>query len=96
VCSLIPRKIWQDGKIRRTKDSHADWARDVAKAEGVPFVDLHEIIASRYDELGAEKVNPLFADAAVHTSASGAELNAACVVSGLKSLPQNPVAAYLK
>ena len=33
VCSLIPRKIWQDGKIQRTTDSHADWARDGAKAD---------------------------------------------------------------
>ncbi|MBI4625720.1 MAG: rhamnogalacturonan acetylesterase [Verrucomicrobia bacterium] len=96
VCSLIPRKTWKDGKIARTSDSHADWARAVAKAEGVAFVDLHEIIARRYDELGPEKVNAFFADERVHTSAAGAELNAACVVSGLKSLPQNPVAAYLK
>ena len=96
VCSLIPRKIWKDGKIVRTSDSHADWARDVAKAEGVAFVDLHELIARRYDELGSEKVNPFFADERVHTSAAGAEFNAARVVEGLKALPQNPVAAYLR
>lgn len=96
VCSLIPRKIWKDGKIQRTSDSHADWARDVAKAEGVAFVDLHEIIAKRYDELGAEKVNAFFADERVHTSAAGAEINAACVVDGLRALKTNPLAAYLK
>jgi lysophospholipase L1-like esterase len=96
VCSLIPRKRWQDGKIIRATNSHADWARDVARAEGVAFVDLHEIIARRYEAMGQEAVNSLFADAAVHTSAAGAELNAECVVAGLKALPQNPVAAYLK
>src|SRR5438552_6424000 len=31
VCSLIPRNIWENGKIARTHDSHADWAREVAK-----------------------------------------------------------------
>jgi hypothetical protein len=36
-------------------------------------------------------VNPLFADEHTHTSAAGAEFNAACVVAGLKELPQNPV-----
>ncbi len=96
VCSLIPRNMWRDGKIGRTSGSHADWARDVAKAEGVGFIDLHERIASRYDELGQEKVNPLFADGRVHTSAAGAQLNAATVVEGLKTLPQNPLAGYIK
>jgi lysophospholipase L1-like esterase len=94
ICSLIPRNTWKDGKIARANGSHADWARAVAKAEGVAFVDLHEIIARRYDELGPEKVNPLFADEHTHTSAAGAELNAACVIAGLKELPQNPIAAF--
>lgn len=96
VCSLIPRKRWADGKIARTQDSHADWAKTVAAAEGVGFVDLHEIIASRYDQLGPEKVEPFFADAATHTSAAGAEFNAVCVIDGLKALSKNPVAAFLK
>jgi lysophospholipase L1-like esterase len=96
ICSLIPRKIWREGRIARTADSHADWARAVAQAEGVAFVDLHEIIALRYDELGPEKVNPFFADERVHTSAAGAEFNAACVMEGLRSLTPNPVAAWLR
>jgi len=96
VCSFIPRKIWKDGKIVRNKDSHAGWAEQVAKAEGVAFVDLNEIIAERYDELGPEKVNPLFGDEHTHTTAAGAELNAQCVVAGLKGLAANPLAPYLK
>ena len=96
VCSLVPRKFWRDGRIARTSGSHADWARDVAQAERVAFLDLHELIARRYDELGEAAVNPLFADERVHTSKAGAELNAACLVAGLKALPQNPLAAYLK
>lgn len=96
VCSLIPRQIWKDGKIQRTRDSHADWARAVAQAEGVAFLDLHEIIAQRYDELGPGKVSAFFADERVHTSAAGAEFNAACVAEGLRALPTNPLAAYLK
>lgn len=96
VCSLIPRKNWKDGKVVRAVDSHADWARAVAKAEGAAFIDLHEIIAARYEELGPEKVDPFFADERVHTSAAGAAFNAACVVSGVKALPDNPLARYLK
>jgi lysophospholipase L1-like esterase len=96
VCSLVPRKIWRDGRIARTTGSHAEWARDVARAENVAFLDLHELIAARYDALGDAAVNPLFADERVHTSKAGAELNAACVVAGLKALPQNPLAAWLQ
>jgi hypothetical protein len=46
--------------------------------------------------LGAEdveKVEPLFGDEHTHTSRTGAELNAECVISGLKALKTNPLAA---
>lgn len=94
ICSLIPRKVWKDGKIARNPDGYAGWAAEVARSEDVPFVDLNEIIARKYDELGQEKVEPLFADANTHTSRAGAELNAAGVVAGIKALPNNPLVSY--
>ena len=94
VCSPIPRKIWKDGKIAR--DPYGKWAADVAASEGVAFVDLNEIIAARYDEMGPERVEPLFADPHTHTSRAGAELNADAVVSGLKALASDPLRVYLK
>jgi lysophospholipase L1-like esterase len=95
VCSLVPRKIWKDGKISRNKENHAGWAEQIARAEGVAFVDLNEIIAARYDELGREKVEPLFGDEHTHTSGAGAELNAQCVIAGLKMLKENPLDPYV-
>jgi rhamnogalacturonan acetylesterase len=92
ICSPIPRKIWKDGKVVRNDDNYGGWARQVAEQEHIPFVDLDEIIARRYDALGEEKVEPLFADPHTHTSRAGAELNAECVVAGLKALPHDPVA----
>ena len=94
VCSLVPRKIWKDGRIARNADSYAGWAAEVARKEKAPFVDLNEIIARRYEELGAEKVEPLFADEHTHTSRAGAELNAAAVVAGLKALKGHPLGKY--
>jgi lysophospholipase L1-like esterase len=94
VCSLIPRKTWKDGKIARSKADYAGWAGDVAKAEGVAFVDLNEIIAGKYDALGSNTVETMFADPHTHTSLAGAELNAACVIAGLKGLKENPLAPY--
>jgi len=94
VCSLVPRKIWKEGKIVRSTD-YAQWSADVAQSESVPFLDLNEIIARRYDDLGQEKVEPLFGDEHTHTSPAGAELNAECVIAALKRLKENPLAPYL-
>jgi len=93
VCSPIPRKTWQNGKIVRNADNFGGWARQVATQEGVGFIDLNEIIARRYDALGEAAVEPLFGDPHTHTSRAGAELNAESVVSGLKALKSDPVAA---
>ena len=64
----------------------------LAAAENVLFLDLHEVIASRYDSMGEAAVTPLFADVRVHTTRAGAELSARCVVDALRALPQNPLA----
>ena len=86
VCSLVPRKTWKDGKIVRNSDSYQKWAAEVAAQEHTGYIDLNETIAARYDALGPEKVEPLFGDEHTHTSRSGAELNADCVIDGLKRL----------
>jgi lysophospholipase L1-like esterase len=96
LCTLVPRNIWQDGRIARGANTHADWARAVAAAEKVPLLDLHERIAQRYDALGAAAVAPLFADERVHTGVAGAELSAQVVADALQALPASPVASYLK
>jgi lysophospholipase L1-like esterase len=96
VCSLVPRKIWQDGKIVRNDEDYAKWAREVAQSEKTPLLDLNEWIAREYDRLGVEKVEPLFADEHTHTSRQGAELNAAIVAKGLRELTVVPLASYLK
>jgi lysophospholipase L1-like esterase len=94
VCSMIPRKIWANGKIVRNSGDYAGWAEQVANAEHVPFVNLNEIIARRYDAMGPEKVDPLFGDPHTHTTLAGAQLNAECVIAGLKALADDPLAPY--
>ena len=96
LCSLVPRKIWQDGKIVRSVNSSAAWAQQVAQQEGVPFIDLNGLIARRYDELGEARVNALFADEHTHTSRVGAELNAGIVAAALRALPGDPMRAFAR
>jgi len=91
VCSLVSRKIWKDGRIERATDTHAGWARRVAAEERADFIDLNELIAARYDELGPEAVNALFADEHTHTTLAGAQLTAHIVAAALKMLSGNPL-----
>ncbi|MEI6051711.1 MAG: rhamnogalacturonan acetylesterase [Opitutaceae bacterium] len=93
VCSLVPRKSWRDGHI--TRAPYAAWAAEVARTTGAAFLPLNELVALRYEALGAEAVEKLFADANTHTSRAGAELNAAAVVVALKALPRTPLTATL-
>jgi lysophospholipase L1-like esterase len=93
LCSLIPRKIWKDGKIERGDANYGGWTKQVAMQDHADFIDLNHIIADRYDVMGEAAVEPLFGDPHTHTTLAGAKLNAEAVVAGLKALPNDPVAA---
>ncbi len=88
ICSLVPRNIWKDGKIQRSPNDYAGWAKQVAAAEGVHFIDLNSLIGDEYDKLGEARVSAeLFGPTDhTHTLQPGAELNAAIVAKGLKGL----------
>jgi lysophospholipase L1-like esterase len=92
LCSLIPRKIWKDGKIARNTNTYAGWTHQVADAMKVDFIDLNEITGRKYDALGPAAVEPLFGDPHTHTTVAGAIMNAESVVAGLKALPTDPLA----
>jgi lysophospholipase L1-like esterase len=97
VCSLIPRNDWKDGHVVRAGNSYAGFAGEVARQEGVAFIDLNEIIAREYEAEGQVKVTAkYFLNEHTHTTPAGAELNAACVVEGVKALKDCPLANYLK
>jgi lysophospholipase L1-like esterase len=94
VCSLIPRNArGPDGKIRRSTDSQAGWARETATAEEADFIDLNALVARKYDAMEPNAVDALFCGSP-HTSWAGAVVNAETVISGLKALTADPVAAY--
>lgn len=95
VCSMIPHNHWKDGKTVRDNHSFAGWAGEAAHAEHAPFLDINEIIARRYDQMGPQAVKSLFrVGSGPHTSLAGAKTNATCVVSALKGLKEDPLAKY--
>lgn len=94
VCSMIPRKVWRDGKIARNKADYAGWAETVAHEANAPFLDLNEFVAKRYEQMTPSQVDALFGDEHTHTTRAGAELNAKCVIAASKALPDNPLAPF--
>lgn len=95
ICSPVIRKRWEaDGKtVTRAGGNFAAWAAEVARAEGVAFIDLNEWGARRYEALGKEVVATLFPPdpETVHTNWLGAAVNAQLVIAGLlqnKVLPE--------
>jgi lysophospholipase L1-like esterase len=88
VLSLTPRKAWKDGRIIRSgPDGYGGWSRQVAEQEGVAFIDVNDLVATRYEELGADHLDPLFGDPNLHTSKAGADLNAEIISAELVKLP---------
>jgi rhamnogalacturonan acetylesterase len=96
ICSLIPRNIWENGKVVRSSDNYAKWAWESAESEKAYFIDLNEIIAKKYETLGEEKVkNEFFVTDHTHTTKAGAILNAEAVAEGIKSLKGCKLKNYL-
>ena len=95
VCSPIPRNDWKEGKVGRSAESYAGWAQQVAKEEGAYFIDLNNLVATKYEGLGADAVKAYFPGDHTHTNKEGAELNAAIVVEEIKKLNGCTLKNYL-
>lgn len=96
VCSPIPRNDWKEGKVARSSESYAKWAREVAGQEGALFIDLNDLVAKKYEELGAETVKPFFPVDHTHTNIDGAKLNAQIVTDALKKLEVGGLKSVLR
>lgn len=95
VLSLTIRNIWRDGQIERGSGLYGPWLAETAKASGVPFIDLSQLVADKLEPLGEQKVSALYPRDHTHFNAEGADLHARFVVAGLKALAGDPVSALL-
>lgn len=96
VCSLIPRNDWKEGKVVRATNSYGKWAQDVAKENGAYFIDLNNLIAEKYEAMGADAVKPFFPVDHTHTNREGAMLNAEIVIGQLKKITPGKLTKYMK
>lgn len=97
--SLTPRNAWEDADstiITRVNKTFGLWAKQVAKKEHVPFIDLNEISARKFEKFGKEKVKTMFYLDRIHTSTFGARVNAASAAEGIRACKGLELAKYLK
>jgi rhamnogalacturonan acetylesterase len=99
ICSPVPHcptKQVEAGAVENSK--HVGWSEEVAKQESVPFIHLNKLIMRRYAGLEPTEIKSNYFTSAdnTHTSAEGAELNAQCVVEGIRSLKDCPLANFLR
>jgi lysophospholipase L1-like esterase len=97
VLSLVARDRWKDGKVERATDSYTKWAKETAAQGGAQFIDLNHLTASRYEKDGRERTHTVYftTNDWTHTTPTGADVNAQCVVDGLRALHDCSLAEYL-
>jgi hypothetical protein len=95
VLSPDPKNSWKDGKVDRSAN-FTDWDTQAATQENVPFIDVNEMIAQKYDAEGQAAVTQkYFPDGETeHTDWAGVILNARCIVDGIKGLKDCDLAQY--
>ena len=93
VCSPVPRQAWKGAAVVRST-TYRLWAEETARTTGAAFIDLNDLVATRYEALGADAVKPFFPTDDTHTSRAGAELTALTVAAALDGL-NHPAARFL-
>ncbi len=100
LMSLTPRNAWQDKDstiVTRVNETFGLWAKQVAKKARIPFIDLNEITASKFEKFGKEKVKYMFYSDRIHTSIFGARVNAESAAEGIRTCKAaKKLAQYLK
>jgi rhamnogalacturonan acetylesterase len=95
IVSPVPRnKFNEKGKIE--KDQYGIWAQEVAQQTDAYFIDLNQMVISKYDEIGAEKVKAYFPKDHTHTNEAGAKVNAELVAKGIKDLKKCDLKKFIK
>lgn len=99
LLALTIRNIWHkgpNGKMLIERDMGYDAElRKISANQHVPYIDMSDIEANRFEAMGPKKTAAFFPIDHTHTSAAGAEFVAQCVVDALRR-QHSPLAAYLK
>jgi rhamnogalacturonan acetylesterase len=86
VCSPIPRNNFIDGKVQRANNDYALWSHQLAAGTGAQYIALNDMIADKYDSLGADAVAKFFPVDHTHPNEEGSRINVELVVKGIRDL----------
>ena len=95
LCTSVSR--WpQPGKELDTA-RYAAWAREVAAQQNVPLIDLNQRALDCWSGKSVEEIRTSYfaGKDTTHFNAVGAELNATCVVDGIRALTNCPLQKFL-
>lgn len=99
IISPIPRNSWNDdGKMNRNnKNSYGEWAKLVAKKEGILFIDLNAMMCDTLDLIGEQATTDKYFWSwdRTHTMDAGAALAASCLVEAMGSSALSTIKNYL-
>ncbi len=95
VLSHTPGNSWEGERMIRNSDTYGRWSKEVAETEGVLYIDMNDLIATKCETMGKEGTNALFKDR-VHTSREGAMLFGKTLIEGIRMIPEFQLNQYIK
>lgn len=95
VLSPTPNNRWANGKMYRLNETYGKWSKEIAEQEGVAYIDMNELTAKKFEEMGEEKAKDYFKDS-VHTTYEGALMNCESGIEGLSQLRNCDLIKYIK
>lgn len=95
VLSPTPNNRWANGKMYRLNETYGKWSKEIAEQEGVAYIDMNELTAKKFEEMGEEKAKDYFKDS-VHTTYEGALMNCQSGIEGLSQLRNCDLIKYIK
>lgn len=88
LLSLTPRNAYEKDnpdRIARVDKTFGLWSKQIAEEQKVPFIDLNDISAKKFESFGKWKTDYHFFGDKIHSSEFGAILNARSAAEGIAS-----------
>lgn len=99
ICSPVPHVPKTEVKSGEVENfPYVGWSSEVAINQKVAFINLNQCVMSHYVGMTPAEIKEKYFTHwdNTHSSAGGAELNASCVVAGIKALPDCRLKNYLR
>ena len=94
LVSHTPGNSWTGSRMNRNDQTYGLWTKQIAEQEGVPYIDMNDITARKFDAMGKEPTAAYFKDR-VHTTFEGAIMNCKSAIEGMEQLGDYPLVDYV-